>query len=97
MHEAGFAVDMSGIAIGPRGAKRLTPRGRRIVAIMRKNGFNWRYGLADPAHFEIDPRNHGFRSAQQAIRRNQAQCQVRYVAKAKRREGGSRRLVARNR
>jgi hypothetical protein len=97
LHEAGFAVDMSGVAIGPRGAKRLTPRGRRIVAIMRRNGFNWRYGLADPAHFEIDPRNHGFRSAQQAIRRNQAQCQVRYVAKAKRREGGSRRLVARNR
>ena len=102
LHEAGFAVDMSGIAIGPRGAKRLTPRGRRIVAIMRKNGFNWRYGLADPAHFEIDPRNHGFRSAQQAIRRNQAQCQTRYVANArsvtaKRKEGGARRLVARNR
>ena len=106
LHEAGFAVDMSGIAIGPRGAKRLTPRGRRIIAIMRKNGFSWRYGLADPAHFEIDPRIHGFRSAQHAIRRNQAQCQTRYIAKAKsgsgstiakRRESGGRRLLARTR
>ena len=82
LHEAGFAVDMSGVAIGPRGAKRLTPKGRRIIAIMRKHGFSWRYGLADPAHFEIDPRRHGYRSAQQAIRRSQAQCQTRYIARA---------------
>ena len=100
LHEAGFAVDMSGVAIGPRGAKRLTPRGRRIVAIMRKNGFSWRYGLADPAHFEIDPRRYGYRTAQQAISRSQSQCQTRYIARAskvKRNMGGSRRIVARNR
>ncbi len=102
LHEAGFAVDMSGVAIGPRGAKRLTSRGRRIVAIMRKNGFSWRYGLADPAHFEINPRNRGYRSAHHAIKRNQAQCRTRVIANAKpvtakRRESGARRLLARNR
>ncbi len=36
IHEAGFAVDMAGIAAGPRGDKRLTPQGKRIVAIMKK-------------------------------------------------------------
>jgi len=110
LHEAGFAVDMSGVAIGPRGAKRLTPRGRRIIAIMRKHGFSWRYGLADPAHFEIDPRRYGYRSAQQAIKRSQSQCQTRYIARAgrgstqdwkaspaKRNKNGSQRIVARNR
>jgi hypothetical protein len=82
IHEAGFAVDMAGVASGPRGAKRLTPRGKRIVAIMKKNGFNWRYGLADPVHFEADPRKHGYRSVQQAITRTQTTCQVR-LAKSK--------------
>ncbi|HKG22900.1 MAG TPA: D-alanyl-D-alanine carboxypeptidase family protein, partial [Blastocatellia bacterium] len=43
LHEAGFAVDISGVASGPRGAKRLTPRGRRIVRAMQRNGFRWRY------------------------------------------------------
>ena len=74
LHEAGFAVDISGIAAGPRGGKRLTPRGRKIVGIMRKNGFSWRYGLADPAHFEADPRKHGYRTLNQAINRNQKMC-----------------------
>lgn len=76
IHEAGFAVDMAGIAAGPRGDKRLTPQGQRIVAIMKKNGFNWRYGLADPVHFEADPRKHGYRSVQEAITRTQTTCQV---------------------
>jgi hypothetical protein len=82
IHEAGFAVDIGGVATGRRGAKRLTPRGRRIVAIMKKNGFNWRYGLRDPVHFEADPRKHGYRSVKQAIRRSQTTCQVR-LAKRK--------------
>jgi D-alanyl-D-alanine carboxypeptidase-like protein len=82
IHEAGFAVDIGGVAKGPRGGKRLTPRGRRIVAIMKKNGFNWRYGLADPVHFEADPRKHGYRSVKQAIKRTQTTCQVR-LAKRK--------------
>lgn len=77
IHEAGFAVDMAGIATGPLGDKRLTPQGKRIVAIMKKNGFNWRYGLADPVHFEADPRKHGYRSVQEAITRTQTTCQVR--------------------
>jgi D-alanyl-D-alanine carboxypeptidase-like protein len=77
IHEAGFAVDMAGIASGPRGNKRLTPQGKRIVSIMKKNGFNWRYGLADPVHFEADPRKHGYRSVQEAITRTQATCRVR--------------------
>jgi hypothetical protein len=76
LHEAGFAVDISGVAAGPRGRKRLTPQGHRIVGIMRKNGFNWRYQLADPAHFEADPKKHGYRNARQAIAHTQATCQV---------------------
>jgi LAS superfamily LD-carboxypeptidase LdcB len=76
LHEAGLAVDMSGIAAGPRGAKRLTPRGRRIVGIMQKNGFRWRYGLADPAHFEANPRKVGYRNAKQAIARSQTMCEA---------------------
>jgi hypothetical protein len=79
MHEAGFAVDMAGIATGPRGDKQLTPKGRRIVAIMKKNGFHWRYGLSDPAHFEADPRRYGYRSAQQAITKTQTTCQVKFA------------------
>ena len=89
MHEAGFAVDISGVAAGPRGNKRLTPRGRRIVSIMKKNGFNWRYGLADPAHFEADPRKYGYRSAKQAMIKNQTQCTVRTLAKSKLRKPGT--------
>jgi hypothetical protein len=71
---------MSGIAKGPRGAKRITPRGRRIVGIMQKNGFRWRYGLADPAHFEADPKRAGYRNARQAIRRSQGICDARLTA-----------------
>jgi hypothetical protein len=76
LHEAGFAVDIAGVASGPRGNKRLTPKGRRIVSIMRKNGFSWRYGLKDPAHFEADPTRHGYRNARHAIRKTQTTCQV---------------------
>ena len=80
MHEAAFAVDISGVAAGQRGAKRLTPRGRRIVQIMQRNGFKWRYGLADPAHFEADPRKYGYRTVKQAIKRTQNSCQVRLAS-----------------
>jgi len=76
LHEAGLAVDISGIAAGPRGAKRLTRRGRQIVGVMQKNGFRWRYGLADPAHFEANPRKAGYRNAKQAIARSQNICSV---------------------
>jgi len=77
IHEAGFAVDIAGVASGPRGGKRLTPKGRRIVAIMKKNGFNWRYGLRDPVHFEADPTKHGYRSVKAAIKRSQTTCSLR--------------------
>ena len=80
LHEAAFAVDISGVAAGPRGAKRLTPRGRRIVQIMQRNGFKWRYGLADPAHFEADPRKYGYRTVKQAIKRTQNTCEVRLAS-----------------
>ena len=93
IHEAGFAVDIAGVATGPRGAKRLTPQGRRIVAIMRKNGFSWRYGLADPVHFEIDPRKYGYRSVREAIRRTQTTCQVK-LAKGKPNKKRSHRVAA---
>jgi D-alanyl-D-alanine carboxypeptidase len=77
IHEAGFAVDIAGVATGPRGNKRLTPRGRRMVAIMKKNGFNWRYGLRDPVHFEADPTKHGYRTVKAAIKRSQTTCSLR--------------------
>lgn len=93
IHEAGFAVDMAGIAAGPRGDKRLTPQGKRIVAIMKKNGFNWRYGLADPVHFEADPRKHGYRNVQEAITRTQTTCQVR-LAKNKAHKKAANRVAA---
>ena len=77
IHEAGFAVDIAGVATGPRGGKRITPRGKRIVAIMKKNGFNWRYGLRDPVHFEADPTKHGYRTVKAAIKRSQSTCSLR--------------------
>lgn len=83
LHEAGFAVDISGVAAGPRGNKRLTTQGKRIVGIMRKNGFNWRYKLADPAHFEADPQKHGYRSSKQAIAHTQTTCTVKLAKLAK--------------
>jgi LAS superfamily LD-carboxypeptidase LdcB len=92
LHEAGFAVDMAGIAAGPRGDKRLTPQGRRIVGIMRKNGFNWRYGLADPAHFEADPRKYGYHNVTQAITKTQSTCQVK-LAKYKGRKKAVNRIA----
>jgi hypothetical protein len=86
LHEAGFAVDISGVAAGPRGRKQVTPRGRRIISVMRKNGFKWRYGLKDPAHFEADPTRKGYRNLRQAIHKNQTTCTVK-LAKAQRAAG----------
>jgi len=68
MHEAGLAVDIGGVATGRR---RLTPKGRQTVRIMRKHGFAWRYGLKDPAHFEVSPRRAGYRTEQAAIKAGQ--------------------------
>ena len=83
MHEAGLAVDLGGVASGRR--RRLTPRGRLMVRIMRKHGFRWRYGLKDPAHFELSPRLAGYRTEKAAIRAGQR----RWIAKgsARRRAG----------
>ena len=80
LHEAGFAVDVAGIASGRRGEKHLTPQGRKIVKIMDKHGFKWRYGLRDPVHFEADPKRHGYRSVKQAIQINQNRCEARLAA-----------------
>jgi hypothetical protein len=80
LHEAGFAVDISGVAAGPRGRKQVTSRGRRIISVMRKNGFKWRYGLKDPAHFEADPTRKGYRSLKQAIHKNQTTCTVKLAS-----------------
>jgi D-alanyl-D-alanine carboxypeptidase len=68
MHEAGLAVDIGGVATRRR---RLTPKGRQIVRIMRRHGFNWRYGLKDPAHFELSPQRAGYRTRHSAIRAGQ--------------------------
>ncbi|MBI3652184.1 MAG: D-alanyl-D-alanine carboxypeptidase family protein [Acidobacteria bacterium] len=83
-HEAGLAVDISGVAAGPRGAKRITPKGHKIIRIMEKNGFAWRYGLKDPAHFEANPKAAGYRNLHQAIKKTQTKCSVNLSAKAKR-------------
>ncbi len=97
IHEAGFAVDIAGVATGPRGAKRLTARGRRIVPIMKRHGFNWRYGLKDPVHFEANPQRFGYRSVKHAIKRNQTVCDVRLAREKKqvRRSRGNVRAHAR--
>lgn len=86
LHEAGFAVDISGVAAGPKGRKQVTTRGRHIISVMRKNGFKWRYGLKDPAHFEADPTRKGYRTVQQAIHKNQTTCTVK-LARARRTAG----------
>jgi hypothetical protein len=80
-HEAGLALDISGVAAGRRGAKHVTPQGRRIVQVMSKHGFKWRYGLRDPVHFEADPTEHGYRNLQQAIHVTQTTCEARILAR----------------
>src|SRR5215510_15125562 len=69
MHEAGLAVDLGGVANGRR--RRLTPKGRKMVRIMGNHGFKWRYGLKDPAHFELSPRTAGYRTEKAAIKAGQ--------------------------
>jgi hypothetical protein len=71
LHEAGLAVDLGGVATGRRRHRRLTPKGRQMVRIMRKHGFAWRYGLKDPVHFEVSPRRAGYRSERAAIKAGQ--------------------------
>jgi hypothetical protein len=85
MHEAGLAVDLGGVATGRR--RRLTPRGRLMVSIMRRHGFRWRYGLKDPAHFELSPRLAGYRTEKAAIKAGQR----RWIAKSGSRRRASRR------
>jgi LAS superfamily LD-carboxypeptidase LdcB len=96
LHEAGFAVDISGVAAGPRGSKHLTPQGKRIVGIMRKNGFNWRYQLKDPAHFEADPKKHGYRNAKQAIAHTQTTCDVKLAKGTSKKKNTSKMSVNRS-
>jgi LAS superfamily LD-carboxypeptidase LdcB len=86
MHEAGLAVDMGGVATGRR-HRRLTARGRQMVRIMRKHGFRWRYGLKDPAHFELSPQLAGYRTEKAAIRAGQR----RWAPKSRARRRASRR------
>ncbi|MBO0860569.1 MAG: M15 family metallopeptidase [Chloracidobacterium sp.] len=87
MHEAGLAVDLGGVTSGSR-HRRLTPKGRMMVRIMRRHGFSWRYGLKDPAHFELSPQIAGYRTEKSAIRAGQQ----RWLAKTK---GHARRRVSR--
>ena len=86
MHEAGLAVDLGGVATGRR-HRRLTPKGRLMVRIMRKHGFKWRYGLKDPAHFELSPRLAGYRTEKAAIKAGQR----RWIAMNRARRRASRR------
>jgi LAS superfamily LD-carboxypeptidase LdcB len=68
MHEAGLAVDLGGVATRHG---RLTRKGRQMVRIMRRHGFVWRYGMKDPAHFELSPQRAGYRTRQAAIKAGQ--------------------------
>src|SRR5262247_2939044 len=85
MHEAGLAVDIGGVATGHR--RRLTPKGRQMVRIMRRHGFRWRYGLKDPTHFELSPRLAGYHTEKAAIKAGQR----RWIAKGRARRRASRR------
>jgi len=85
MHEAGLAVDIGGVATGRR--RRLTAKGRQMVRIMRRHGFRWRYGLKDPAHFELSPQLAGYRTEKAAIRAGQR----RWAPKSRARRRASRR------
>jgi hypothetical protein len=67
----------------------LTTQGRQIVRIMERHGFDWKYGLADPVHFEASPREHGYRSLKQAIQVTQTRCQAGMLARAAGRARGS--------
>ncbi len=86
MHEAGLAVDIGGVATGRR-RRLLTPKGRQMVRIMRKHGFKWRYGLKDPAHFELSPQRAGYRAEKAAIKAGQR----RWLANNRARRRASRR------
>lgn len=86
MHEAGLAVDIGGVATGRR-SRRLTPKGRQVVRIMRRHGFRWRYGLKDPAHFELSPQLAGYRTEKAAIKAGQR----RWIARSSARRRASRR------
>lgn len=67
LHEAGLAVDFADVAHGKKHRRHLTREGQKIVKVMQKHGFNWRYGLKDPAHFELAPRVAGYKTEKAAI------------------------------
>ncbi len=101
MHEAGLAVDLGGVATGSRRHRRLTRHGRQVVQIMRRHGFNWRYGMKDPVHFEINPHRAGYRSERVAIRAGQqrwiAQSHLARRHRGRRSEVSNRRVGSRSR
>ncbi len=67
LHEAGLAVDFADVAHGKKHHRRLSRDGSKIVKVMQKHGFKWRYGLKDPAHFELEPRVAGYKTEKAAI------------------------------
>lgn len=71
LHEAGLAVDVAGVAAGNRRHRRITRDGKKIVRIMQKHGFKWPHGMRDPVHFEISPRQAGYRTHHAAIKAGQ--------------------------
>lgn len=89
MHEAGLAVDVAGVATGNRRGRRLTPKGKKIVRIMRKHGFRWPHGLKDPVHFEIGLQQAGFRSQGAAIKAGQRRWLASTHKSSKKRQGNA--------
>jgi LAS superfamily LD-carboxypeptidase LdcB len=87
MHEAGLAVDIGGLTTRSGRRRRLTRKGRQVVRIMRRHGFRWRYGMKDPAHFELSPRLAGYRTEKAAIKAGQA----RWIARSRARRRARRR------
>jgi hypothetical protein len=78
LHEAGLAVDVAGVASSLKRNRRLTPQGKKIVRVMEKNGFDWRYGMRDPVHFELNARQVGFRAESTAIKSGQSTWATKY-------------------
>ncbi len=82
LHEAGLAVDLASVAYGKKRHRRLTRDGKKMVKVMRRHGFQWRYGLKDPAHFELEPRQVGYKNKRHAIAAaQQREARQRFVAR----------------
>jgi hypothetical protein len=75
-HEAGFAVDLNGVAVKGKDGRYVrdnggnyipTARGSVLIDIFARHGFAWGASFNDPPHFEADPTKYGYKSRKEAI------------------------------